>query len=57
LDLSGSRGCESNDAGSGGNAGRSDGNQIGRIEIGVVEEIEKLGAKLQTEFFADTRVF
>jgi len=57
LDLARHGGGRGDDAGSGGNTRRGDGNHVGRDEIGVIEEIEKFGTELQAKFFADVRVF
>ena len=37
--------------------GRRESDQVGRVEIGAVQQVEKFRAELQSQPFADSRVF
>ena len=49
LRLARGRGSAGDGAGGSGQAGGSEDNQIGRIEVGTVEQVEDFRAKLQAE--------
>ena len=63
LDLAAAGGCRGDGAGGAGDAGRilggrrSENDQVGRVEVGAVEEVEELGAELQGEALAELGVF
>ena len=63
LDLAAAGGCRGDGAGGAGDAGRilggrrSENDQVGRVEVGAVEEVEEFGAELQGEALAELGVF